>query len=93
MDAGPGIQHSLSTRSLLVPWASRRMTYNFDPDRWYENQRRALDAERDQGTLTPEQYQAGLDDLERRLDEMSSRLDKPFDLSGRPRTPARPPRG
>jgi hypothetical protein len=93
MGSRPGIQLSLSTRSLLVSRAWHRMTYNFDPDRWYENQRRALDAERDRGTLTPEQYQAGLDDLERRLDQMSSRLDKPFDLSGRPRTPARPPRG
>ena len=67
------------------------MTYNFDPDQWYENQRRALDAKREQGALTPDQYQAGLDDLERRYDEMSSRLDKPFDLSGTPRTPG-PPR-
>jgi hypothetical protein len=69
------------------------MTYNFDPERWYENQRRALDAKRDRGDLTPERYQAGLDDLERRYDEMSSRLDKPFDLSDTPRTPGRPRRG
>jgi len=69
------------------------MTYNFDPDQWYDNQRRALDAKRDRGGLTPEEYQAGLDDLERRHDEMSSRLDKPFDLSDTPRTPGRPRRG
>lgn len=69
------------------------MTYNFDADRWYENQRRALDAERDQGAITPDQYQAHLDDLERRFNEMSRRLDKPFDLSGTPRTPARPRQG
>lgn len=69
------------------------MTYNFDPDRWYENQRRVLDAERDRGALTPAQYQAGLDDLERRYDEMSRRLDKPFDLSDTSRTPGRPRRG
>jgi hypothetical protein len=69
------------------------MTYNFDPGQWYENQRRALDAKRDRGGLTPEEYQAGLDDLERRFDEMSSRLDKPFDLSDTPRAPGRPRRG
>ena len=69
------------------------MTYNFDPDQWYDNQRRALDAKRDRGGLTPEEYQAGLDDLERRYDEMSSRLDKPFDLSDTPRTPGPPRRG
>ena len=67
------------------------VTYNFDPDRWYENQRRALDAKRDRGELTGEAYQAGLDDLERRFEEMASRLDKPFDLSDTPRSPG-PPR-
>lgn len=67
------------------------MTYNFDPDRWYEIQRRALDARREREGLTPEVYQAALDDLERRCEDMASRLDKPFDLSGIPRTPA-PPR-
>ena len=69
------------------------MTYNFDPDRWYENQRRALDAKRDRGELTGEGYQDGLDDLERRYEEMTSRLDKPFDLSGTPRNPGPPRRG
>jgi hypothetical protein len=67
------------------------VTYNFDPDRWYENQRRALDARLDRGELTRESHQAGLDDLERRYEEMTSRLDKPFDLSGTPRSPV-PPR-
>ena len=69
------------------------MTYNFDPDRWYENQRRALDAKRERGDLTDEGYQAGLDDLERRYEAMTSRLDKPFDLSGTPRNPGPPRRG
>ena len=67
------------------------MTYNFDPDRWYENQRRALEARRERGEFTDDGYQAGLDDLERRYEEMMSRLDKPFDLSDTPRTPG-PPR-
>jgi len=67
------------------------VTYNFDPDRWYENQRRALEARRERGELDDGAYQAGLDDLERRYDEMTSRLDKPFGLSDTPRTPG-PPR-
>jgi hypothetical protein len=67
------------------------MTYNFDPDRWYENHRRVLDAKRDQGGLTPDEYQAALDDLERRYEDMTRRLDTPFDLSGRTRSPG-PPR-
>jgi hypothetical protein len=64
------------------------VTYNFDSDRWYENQRRALDAKRERGELNDESYQAGLDDLERRYDALTSRLDKPFDLTGTPRSPA-----
>ena len=67
------------------------MTYNFDPDRWYENQRLALDAKRERGELTDESYQAGLDDLERRYEQMAGRLDKPFDLSDTARNPG-PPR-
>jgi hypothetical protein len=67
------------------------MTYNFDPERWYENQRRVLDGKRDRGELTDQEYQAWLDDLERRYEGLTSRLDKPFELSGTPRTPA-PPR-
>jgi len=69
------------------------VTYNFDPDRWYENQRRVLDGRRERGELDDGAYQAGLDDLERRYDEMTSRLDKPFDLSDTPRTPGPPRRG
>jgi hypothetical protein len=68
------------------------MTYNFDPDRWYENQRRALDAKRDRGELTAEAYQTGLDDLERRYDDMTSRLDKPFEINGTARSPGPPHR-
>lgn len=67
------------------------MTYNFDPDRWYENQRRALDAKRDRGELSEDAFRAGLDDLERRYEALVSRLDKPFELSDRRRSPG-PPR-
>jgi hypothetical protein len=69
------------------------MTYNFDPDRWYENQRRALEAKRERHELTEEGYQAGLDDLERRYEEMTSRLDKPFEISDTPRNPVPPRQG
>jgi hypothetical protein len=60
------------------------MTYNFDPDRWYENQRRVVDLRRERGELDDVRYQAELDDLERRYDEMQNRLDKPFGLDAPP---------
>ncbi len=40
-------------------WFGPQMTYNFDPDRWYENQRLALDAKRDRGDLTDEATSPG----------------------------------
>ena len=55
------------------------MTYNFDPDRWYENQRRLLDARRDGGELDVGAYQREVDALEARYDAMTSRLDKAFE--------------
>ncbi len=56
------------------------MTYNFDPDRWFEMQRRALEARRDKGEIDQAAYQDALDALERRYEEMLARLDKPFEL-------------
>ena len=60
------------------------MTYNFDPDRWYENQRRVIDLRHERGELDEVQFQAELDALEQRYDEMQSRLDKPFGLDTLP---------
>jgi hypothetical protein len=67
------------------------VTYNFDPDRWYDNQRRAIDARRANGEMTDADFDAELDRLEARYDEMTKRLDKPFELSDTPRSPT-PPR-
>jgi len=59
------------------------VTYNFDPDRWYENQRRVLDARRDRGELEAAAYEAELERLEARFEEMSRRLDAAFELPAR----------
>jgi len=68
------------------------MTYNFDPDRWYDNQRRLVDARRDRGELDADAYQRELDALEARYESMTSRLDKEFEITGTPpgQTPRRP---
>ena len=66
------------------------VTYNFDPDRWYDNQRRVIDARREKGEIADADYQTELDRLEARYEEMTKRLDKPFELSDTPRSP-RPP--
>lgn len=61
------------------------MTYNFDPDRWYDDQRLRLDARRRSGEVSGEAYEAALHDLDRRYDEMLRRLDGTFQL---PKAPA-----
>ncbi len=56
------------------------MTYNFDPDRWYENRRTLLEARRERGELDEDAYNAALAELDRRFEEMVSRLDGSFRL-------------
>jgi hypothetical protein len=51
------------------------VTYNFDPDTWYANERSHLDTQLKQGALTDETFAAALEDLDRRYDEMVDRLD------------------
>ncbi len=59
------------------------MTYNFDVDRWYERHRALLDARRANGELDDEDYARELEDLERRYEEMTERLDGSFQLPDR----------
>jgi hypothetical protein len=63
------------------------MTYNFDPERWYENQRRLLEARRAAGEIDQDALDAQLEDLERRYEEMCARLDGSFQLPAHPRAP------
>jgi hypothetical protein len=69
------------------------VTYNFDPDRWFENQRRALDGRRDRGEIGAAEHQAELDLLEARYEQMSSRLNAAFELPRREAPPAASPPG
>ena len=56
------------------------MTYNFDPEKWYENHRRALLARRERGELDERAFAEALDELDRRFEEMLTRLDGLFQL-------------
>ncbi len=51
------------------------MTYNFDPDLWYANERSHLDSQLKTGALSQEAFEAALADLDRRYEEMLDRLD------------------
>ena len=56
------------------------MTYNFDPDRWYENNREVLEERRRKGELDGAAFETELADLERRFGEMVDRLDGTYQL-------------
>lgn len=56
------------------------MTYNFDPDRWWERQRELLRQRQQAGALDEAQYQAALEEAERRREEMWARLDGSYRL-------------
>ena len=58
------------------------MTYNFDPDRWHDNQRAALEARRQRGELSAEEYAAALEEVDRRYEEMLERLDGTYEIPG-----------
>ena len=51
------------------------MTYNFDPDQWYENELNYLKALWKAGKMTEEGFRADLAKLNDRHEEMWKRLD------------------
>ncbi len=59
------------------------MTYNFDPEKWLENQRLALEAGRARGEVDEDAYRAALAEAERRYEEMVRRLDGSFEIPGK----------
>ena len=56
------------------------MTYNFDPDRWYNNEYAALEAQRKNGNLTDVEFEKACSDLLDRYEKMLSRLDGTYQL-------------
>lgn len=56
------------------------MTYNFDPDRWYEDERAMLDSRFKAAELSKRQYEDAVSKLDRRYDEMLTRLDGTFQI-------------
>lgn len=56
------------------------MTYNFDPDRWYENQRALLEARRERGEIDEGDFRRALEELDRKHGEMLERLDGTYRL-------------
>ncbi len=58
------------------------MTYNFDPDRWYENERAAIESRYRSGEISQPAYEEAIQDLDRRYDEMLDRLNGTYQIWG-----------
>jgi hypothetical protein len=56
------------------------MTYNFDPDRWYDNETAYLRDRLEKGELTASEYTAAREELDRRYEGMLRRLDGTYQL-------------
>jgi hypothetical protein len=56
------------------------MTYNFDPDRWYDNERAVLEKRRESGELSAGRFEQALEELDRRYEQMVERLDGTYRL-------------
>ena len=56
------------------------MTYNFDPERWYDNEYSALETLHRKGDLSDAEFEKACSDLLDRYEEMVARLDGTFQL-------------
>lgn len=59
------------------------MTYNFDPERWFEIESDALARSFREGRLDRIAYETPLDSLQQRLDALWARLDGSYCLPGK----------
>lgn len=57
------------------------MTYNFDPDNWYENEIAYLRNRFKSGMISKEDFQKEIEDLDKRHEEMWKRLDGSYQIS------------
>ena len=56
------------------------MTYNFDPERWHENEYSALESLHKNGTITDNEFEVQRANLQKRYEEMLSRLDGTYQI-------------
>lgn len=56
------------------------LTYNFDPDLWYENHLALLEQRRERGELDGEAFEAALAELDREHEAMVARLDGTYQI-------------
>jgi hypothetical protein len=56
------------------------MTYNFDPERWHENEYSALETLYKNGEITDSEFEEKCSNLQKRYEEIFSRLDGTYQM-------------
>jgi hypothetical protein len=56
------------------------MTYNFDPDRWYDDEYRLLELALKKGRITPAEFDHRVEALSGKYDDMITRLDGTYQI-------------
>lgn len=56
------------------------MTYNFDPDKWYDDELFIIDTKFKQGKMDQNAYDRAVAELDRRLADMWHRLDGTYQV-------------
>ena len=56
------------------------MTYNFDPDKWYDIERELLGGRLGKGEISEQAFNRAVEELDRRYDEMLDRLDGSYQI-------------
>ena len=56
------------------------MTYNFDPDLWYDNHRALLELRKADGELTDQAFERAVEELDSDYEAMVQRLDGTYQL-------------
>ena len=57
------------------------MTYNFDPDKWYENELFLIQLKLKTGEITQKEYDEAVEILDKKLEEMWKRLDGSYQIN------------
>ena len=56
------------------------MTYNFDPDKWYDNELFLIQSQLKTGQIMQNQYDEAVEILDKKLEEMWKRLDGSYQI-------------
>jgi len=56
------------------------MTYNFDPDRWYDNEQFVIQSKFKSGRITKQEYDKAIEALDIKYAKMWERLDGSYQL-------------